>query len=223
MLDCSAIFRGKRPDEGKLVSYGFVPAEHGYTRDFPILEGQFTARVAVTADGAADYRVYDAETGEEYFLARVPEATGPFVGEVHAACEAVLTDVADSCFYAEHYQNEQTRRILSAIGEIYGAAPEFLWKAYPDFAVFRVRGKTAWFALVGKVEKRKFGLTEEGMAEFINLKAEPETVKELLASHRAHPAYHMNKRCWYSTFLDDSLSDEELFSRIDASFAAVGS
>lgn len=221
MLDLQAIFKNRRPNADMLLSYGFTFAQC-YTKEFPIMDGEFLVRVTVTAEGDVDYRVYDAQTAEEYFLARVPNAAGTFIGAVHAACEAILLDIAQKCFYTEYFQGGQTKRILRYIREKYDLEPEFLWEKFPNLAAIRTKEKV-WFALLGRLEKRKFGLPEEGVAEVINLKNQPDVIAARIREHRAYPAYHMNKQSWYSTFLDDSLSDEEILSLIDTSFRLVNS
>lgn len=221
MIDLQTIFKGRRLEADKLTEYGFSLAGDRYVGEFPIMQEEFTLRVTVAADGAVDYLVRDAETAEEFFPARVADATGEFVGEVHAACGEILSDIARNCFRLEHFQNGQTKRILRYIEEKYGAEPEFLWKAYPDYAALRTRGKKLWFAFVGKVEKKKFGIPEGGIAEVLNLKNDPSVVASRIEKNLAYPAYHMNKRCWFSTFSDGSLPDGELFSLIDESFLAV--
>lgn len=120
MIDLQAIFKNKRLDEGKLPLYGFILRENCYEKEVPIMQGQFSVKITVTTDGAIDYRVYDTLTAEEYVLARIPDATGTFIGEVHAACEEVLSDIAQKCFHTEYFQNAQTQRILRYMKERYG-------------------------------------------------------------------------------------------------------
>lgn len=40
-------------------------------------------------------------------------ATGSFVGQVHLALEAILKEIADDCFYVEHFVQDQTKRMLA--------------------------------------------------------------------------------------------------------------
>lgn len=222
MIDLQAIFKDKKLDKGKLVAEGFAPCEEYYVKEYPLMQGQFTAKIAVGGDGNVDYNVYDLSTDEEYVLARVKDATGAFVGEVQAACNEILCQIADKCFYTERYGG-QTRRVLQYIKEKYEAEPEFLWSAYPDFAALRTHGKKQWFAVVMKVPKTKFGLKSEEPIEIINLKNDPEEVNGFIGGGRAYPAYHMNKRSWFSVFLDGSLPDGEIFSMIDQSYCIVNS
>lgn len=221
MINIQEIFQNKRLDAKKLPQCGFAWTGNCFEKSVPILAGQFCIKIMIGRSGAADYRVFDAQTGEEYVLARVPDAAGSFVGEVHAACEEVLSQVARECFFTEHFQNGQTRRVLEYCLGQFGAEPEYLWKRYPDFAVLRVQRDGPWFALIGKVEKRKFGLSEDGFEEVINLKNQPDVIASRIAKRLAYAAYHMNKKYWFSTFLDGSLPDAELLTLIGQSYRSV--
>ena len=221
MLDIASIFKHKIPAPAKVTAYGFLTTEDGFRRDFPILRGTYRAVVTISAAGEVDLKVYDAESGREYLPARVHYATGAFVGEIHQDCAALLADIAEKCFDTAIFQGTQTKRILSYIGETFHAEPEFLWERFPEYAALRVPGKKPWFALVGKVPKEKLGLDEGGDAEVINLKDEPDRVKERLAAATALPAYHMNKKHWYTLILDDRCADETVRTWIDKSYALV--
>ena len=129
-------------------------------KEFPILEGQFSLKVTLSPLGEIDYHVYDLLAEEEYFLARVQGAEGSFVGEVHKACEEIFSEIAQNCFLRECYQNGQTKRILQYVFQKFGVEPEFLWARLPDWSALRVKGQKPWFAVLGKVEKSKFGFEE---------------------------------------------------------------
>ena len=126
MIDITAIFKNKKPDASKLTAYGFELTDNEYKIDFSVMQGQFTAKISISADGEVNLKVYDTDTNDEYLLANVPNASGKFIGEVHNECEAVLKDVADKCFYTEYFKWEQSKRILCYIKETYNAEPEFL-------------------------------------------------------------------------------------------------
>lgn len=187
---------------------------------FPILEGEYLARVLIADGGDVGFRVFDPD-GEEYLLARVRTAKGSFVGKVHLAVEEVMRDIAERCFTTEYFRQDQTRRMLGLIRERYGAEPEFLWKSLPECAALRVPGKRPWFAVVGRVGRDKFGLEGEGVVEVINLKDEPSAVRERIAGGIAYPAYHMNKQHWYTLFLDGHMPDDEVVALIEKSYEIV--
>lgn len=221
MIDIAEIFKGKELDVDKLLTYGFKPAvENGFTREFGILDDEYVAMVHVTDSGNVSFNVFDDE-GEEYLPARMPNARGAFVGQVHLALKEILKSIANECFHTEHFEQDQTKRMLALIKERYGSEPEFLWKSLPECAALRMPGKKPWFAVVGRVAKNKFGIDEEGVAEVINLKDDPEKVRQRIASGVAHPAYHMNKQHWYTLFLDDRLTDDQIATLLEASYDIV--
>ena len=221
MIDISAIFKNKTLDADKLTEYGFTSSQSGFEKSFPIMQEQYKVIISITADGTADFRVFDCEMGEEYIPAHVYNSTGSFVGEIHKECKAILTDIAGKCYYTEYLKWDQSKRILLFIKERYNAEPEFLWSSLPECAALRVPGKKPWFAVVGRVPKDKFGLDEGGVVEVINLKDEPKIVSDRVDGKNAFPAYHMNKQHWYTLFLDERLSDNEIVNLIEKSYALV--
>ena len=56
--------------------------------------------------------------------------------------------------------------------------------------------------------------------EFIK-KDEPKIVPDRVDSKNAFPAYHMNKQHWYTLFLDERLSDDEIVDLIEKSYVLV--
>ena len=221
MIDIPSIFKSKTPDAEKLAACGFRPSQTGFEKSFPILQDRYSVTISIRADGTVDFRVYECETGEEYMPAHVYQSTGPFVGEVHKACEAILRDIADKCCSTEYFRWDQAKRILRYIKETYDAEPEFLWSSLPECAALRVPGKKPWFAVVGRIPKAKIGIEQGGTAEVINLKDEPKAVSARIGEKKAYPAYHMNKQHWYTVLLDESLTDTEIISLIQTSFALV--
>ncbi len=76
--------------------------------------------------------------------------------------------------------------------------------------VFKVCGKM--FALIGL----------EDTPLRINLKCAPEKAEILREIHASIlPGYHMNKRHWNTIILDESISDDDILSMIDDSYALV--
>ena len=221
MIDILPIFKNRKPDKEKLQEEGFLETEEGFVKDCPIMKGEYTAKIYVSPEGKVDFRAFEAESGDEYLPAHVFNAKGSLVGVIHGECEKILKEVSARCFYTEIYRWDQSKRILEIIREKYGAEPEFLWKKFPEYGAIRVPGKEPWFGLIGRVPKSKLGLEEDGMAEVINLKDEPELVKERIKEGKVLPAYHMNKQHWYSLILDDHLSDEEVVQMIEKSFSLV--
>ena len=62
----------------------------------------------------------------------------------------------------------------------------------------------------------KFDSKREGKIEVLNVKSND--VAKLTQQRGIYPAFHMNKKYWLSLPLDDTLTDQELFSLLDTSF-----
>lgn len=232
MIDVNAIFQGKKPDPNLLASHGFHLDGDHFQNDFPIGNEQFFVRTLIFLDGKFDFHVYEKESGDEYFLARVQNAEGAFVGQIHTECEKIFSKISKECFSFGPAE-EQTQKIFQYILETYRVQPEYLWQKFPDHAVFRAQNG-AWFALCAKIERGKIesrknlsgkkaddALNENERVPILNLKETPENVNDLLSKNQAFPAYHMNKRHWYTVLLGNRLPNEKIFRMIDQSFLMV--
>lgn len=92
---------------------------------------------------------------------------------------------------------EQTE-LLAYIEDEYGVKPEYLWKKFPDYAVFRHVTNRKWFGIMMIVPVEKLGLTGEGAELILDVKLAPDLVSVLRQTPGFLPAYHMNKEKWLS-------------------------
>lgn len=222
MIDIASIFKDKELDRERLIAFGFADAGDRFVKEHPLMGGSYKAIISISDDADVDLKVYDTDNGEEYMPARVRNASGAFVSEIHRACETVLREVAERCYHAERSGCEQIGRIVRLIKNFFGAEPEFLWSRYPEFGALRVPGKKQWFALIGQIPKKKIFPDEDGMADIIDLKGEPQEVAAHIDTGLAHPAYHMNKRHWFTLVLDDSISDDTVLELVKRSCELAG-
>lgn len=107
--------------------------------------------------------------------------------------------------------------LIQHINERYGIAPEYPWRKYPDYAVFRHTDNRKWFCLLMTLPGSRLGLADEAEIEVINLKAAPEMVGSLLQMAGVFPAYHMNKEHWVSVLLEGGLDEQTLAELIGES------
>ena len=108
--------------------------------------------------------------------------------------------------------------VLQWIGDRYGAEPEYLWRKYPTYAVFRRQNNRKWFAALMEVSRKQLSLEGAEMVDILDLKCDPRLIGTLRESSGFLPAYHMNKKHWYTIILDGSVSFEEICQRIDKSY-----
>ena len=92
--------------------------------------------------------------------------------------------------------------VFAYIKKKYKVSPEYPWKRYPDYAVFRHGDNNKWFALVMEVSGDKLGQETADDIPAINLKADDLFYRDMLIQqHGIIPAYHMNKQQWITVFL----------------------
>lgn len=118
-------------------------------------------------------------------------------------------------------QLSQRRRVTEYIRNRYSAEPEYLWKKYPNYAVFRQSASKKWFAIVMDIPRSRLGHEGEGTVDIMDVKCGPLMVGSLLAEDGFLPAYHMSKSSWISILLDETVPDEQIYPLLELSYDSV--
>ncbi|MCR5233145.1 MAG: MmcQ/YjbR family DNA-binding protein [Lachnospiraceae bacterium] len=114
--------------------------------------------------------------------------------------------------------------VFDYIKKKYKTSPEYLWKRYPEYAVFRHADNNKWFALQAAVPGDKLGIDRDEPVQIINVKVDDIFFRDMLIKQEGIiPAYHMNKQHWITVLLDGSVKQEQVFDLIDASYMATAS
>lgn len=210
----SEIFKRRIFLPEKLLNYGFKERDNTFffSRD---LKNGLTAEIIVR-DGILSGRVLDGEFGEEFNIFRLEGVEGKFVHSVKNEYVELLEDIAKQTTYERLFFSDQANRLSEMIGKKYGAKPEFLWKKFPHFGVYRNAVSEKWFAIIMDLEGKKVSSDLSGEVEVMNVKLD-DRVDEFVRKG-AYPSYHMNKKSWVTIVLNDSLSDSLIAEMIDISF-----
>lgn len=211
-------FKNKKLNREKLVSFGFEEHNGGYYYYTDLLDGQMRMNITVLYDGNVSTEVIDNNSGEEYILHNIADATGAFVGQVKAEYDAVLEKISSKCFETDVFKSEQAKRLIQYVREKYGDELEFLWKKFSDNAIWRRKDTNKWYAVLLIVSKRKLGIDSDETVEILDLRIKPENLDEFLDNKKYFAGYHMNKKHWYTICLDDSVSFEEICERVAISY-----
>lgn len=219
MLDVKALFYGRKAIKKALEEYGFKSSDGGYEYTEEILGGQFFIKITVKED-KVDAAVFDAETGDRYYLFAVEGAEGTFVGEVRSEYERVLGDITDKCFSAaEVYREKTAKSVIKYAKAKYRTSLEFLWG--DDNAVMRRKDNRKWYFVLLKVKREKLGLDGEGLIEIIDLRAPAGEIAKLVDGVNYLPAYHMNKKSWITVPLDGRVDAEVICALVDMSYESA--
>lgn len=118
-------------------------------------------------------------------------------------------------------QRSQRQRIVEYIQDRYGTDPEYLWKKFPGYAVFRQPASRKWFAIVADIPRNRLELEGDGLVDVIDVKCGSIMVGSLLAQDGYCPAYHMNKGTWIAVILDGIVPDEDIYPLLELSYDSV--
>lgn len=119
-------------------------------------------------------------------------------------------------------KNDFTLKVVEYIKKKYGTNPEFLWERTPDCCAFRNSSNKKWFAaLMLNLPKSRFGLSEGGRTDVINLKCEPLYISLTVDGKGFFRGYHMNKENWMSVFLDGTVEFDKVCEIIDMSYEII--
>lgn len=214
----NGVFRRKKLIPDRLAPYGFEQKGGGYCYTAELPSSGFLMTVEINDVQEIAVAVADPASGEPYTLHLSDSAAGGFVGAVRSECRDILSDIAEKCFEPDVFKFAQTKRLISRVRESYGDELEFLWKKFDDNAIWRRKDNEKWYGAILTVSRRKLGLDSDEIAEIIDFRMPPEELDELVDGQRYFRGWHMNKKHWCTVILDDSVSDEELYERLETSY-----
>ena len=115
-------------------------------------------------------------------------------------------------------------RLFKYIKSIYKASPEYLWRSYPEYAVFRHSDNKKWFGIVMNVSRDKLGQRGSERVYVLNVKISDPLLMDMLLQQTGHfRGYHMNKTSWLSVLLDGTVPFEDICGLLAESYAATAS
>lgn len=218
MTDTDILFKNKKADIKQLLSYGFIKREKNYIYSAKLVNDQLEMTVIITEAGKLSTEIRDTLSKELYIVHKVSNSYGCFVGKVREEHNRILSDIIKNCFDNDTFKSEYSKLVIEYVRKKYDDELQFLWKKFPDNAVFRRKDSNKWYAALLILQKYKLGLKEDGIVEIIDLRIKPEELISLIDNKKYFPGYHMNKKHWFTICLDGSVPIEEIFAYIDKSY-----
>lgn len=211
------IFCKSSIDSKKLKKYGFEKSDNLWIYNKTFHNKDFKAVIKIDSKGKISGDVYDTNTEDIYFPLRVESMETGFAGEVRSEYEEILRDIKIKCCKNSFFQHSQTNRLMHQIYLQYGDNPVFPWESHSAYGVFKNPDSKKWYALIMNINKNKLDKKLDGEIEVVNIKLKEENVAKLQKEQGFYPAYHMNKKSWITITLDDTISDNLLYTLIDES------
>ena len=115
-------------------------------------------------------------------------------------------------------------KIYGYVKKKYGSKPEYLWRRFPDYAVFRHEDNRKWYGLIMDVPLKNLGLPGEGRTDILNVKVDDLLFAEMLVQRKGYlRGYHLNRGNWISILLDGTVPMKEIREMIDLSYQVTAS
>ncbi|KRO00769.1 MmcQ/YjbR family DNA-binding protein [Companilactobacillus kimchiensis] len=212
-------FENKKMNLTKLISFGFSKDGAAYSYVTPIVNDQFQLRVSISKDDQIETHVIDQTTNEEYVLHLAAKASGEFVGQVAAEYRQVLAEIKNDCYDDDVFKSSQAITIIKYVNKIYENQLEFLWEKFPKNAIWRRNDTHKWYGALLTVKKSKLGIDSEEEVTVLDMRGNVTEIEKIVDGQNYFPGYHMNKKNWYTIILDDSVANNEIFERLQDSYA----
>lgn len=119
---------------------------------------------------------------------------------------------------------EFRERLFDYVKKKYRAVPEYLWKKFPDYAIFRHTDNEKWFGLVMDIKKGKLGLDGDDIVDILNVKlSDPLLVDMLIQQPGYFRGYHISRGNWVSILLDGSVPFDDICRWLEESYLITAS
>lgn len=209
--------KNKKINYDELLKYGFIQENGTYLYKTKIYNEQFEIDVTIKNNKMSS-KLVDLINKDEYILVDIQDSTGEFVGKIREEYENELKNIIEKCTTPNVFKSEQAKEVIKYVKDKYNDDLEFLWKKFPENAVWRNKTNDKWYGVLLVISERKLGLESNKVIEIIDLRYSKDKIKEIIDNKKIFAGYHMNKDNWITIKLDDSIKIEEIFELIDNSY-----
>ena len=108
-------------------------------------------------------------------------------------------------------------QILQYANEKYNTVSEHLWLKYPNYEVLRHDGGGKWYGIIMDIPQKKIERSGDGVIDILVLKGEPDDIVHICDMKGFAPAYHMNKKHWFTVVLSEA-EEDVICGMIDKSY-----
>ncbi len=210
-------FENKNIEYDKLVSYGFVKKDTNYIYEKHLQDHSFKVVVEISAEKQVS-KVIDLETNEEFILVDVKHSVGDFVGTVKEEYGNLLKDILDKCTTPNVFKSKQAKEVIQYEKEKYADDLEYLWKKFPNNAIWINKKNNKWYGALLVVAENKLGVASDKVVDILDLRYPKENIRKIIDNKKVFEGYHMNKEHWITIRLDGSMDINEIFQFIDLSY-----
>ncbi len=210
-------FENKFINFEKLLKYGFYRKENSYYYENNIYDNHFKVAIEISKEKQIS-KVIDLSTDEEYILVDIKNSSGEFLGQIKEEYENILNDIIENCTNPNVFKSSQAKEVIKYIKDKYNDDLEYLWKKFPNNAIWRNNDNNKWYGALLVLEENKLGIDSDKIIDIIDLRYQKDHIKEIIDNKKVFAGYHMNKDNWITIKLDGSVNIKEIYKFIDNSY-----
>lgn len=199
----------------KLLEYGFKKEKNGYILKKDLNFDLYA--IFTIEDHILKTDVYEKISGEKYLPFYIKESEGTYVKEIKEKIESIKKEWIKICFKSTDIKEQ----VLSYVKEQYGTIPEYPWEKFPDYFTLKTQKTQKWYGLFMNISIERLGIKEDSLVDAMNLKNKALKVQKLIDNKTIFPAYHMNKKYWFTILLNKETDMNLLKELIDESYQLV--
>jgi len=184
--------------EAGLLRYGFVKQADTYVYEHPLSADELFCRITIR-QSEIHVDVCEREDGEKFLPFYVKSSHSGYVNKLKEEIANLVEQLKQHCFEMHNHR----QAIIDEMTVLFHTPAEYPWEK-ETHCVLRTKQKHKWYALFMRIPYQRLLPDQEGMADIVNLKADPKVIQELIDNIHYFPAYHMNKTYWLSVLLDSS-------------------
>lgn len=217
MRNLSKELKNKTIEYEKLMDYGFTERKNHYVFEKQIHDHCFKVIVEISKEKQMS-KVIDLSSNDEFILVDVSNSLGDFVASVKEEYETILNDILEKCTTPNIFKSKQAKEIIQYVKEKYQDDLEYLWKKFPNNAIWRNKKNKKWYGALLVIPESKLGIESDKIVDVIDLRYQKENINKIIDNKKVFQGYHMNKNHWITIRLDGSVNITETFQLIDNSY-----
>ena len=217
MRNLSKELKNKTIEYEKLMDYGFTERKNHYVFEKQIQDHCFKVIVEISKEKQMS-KVIDLSSNDEFILVDVSNSLGDFVASVKEEYETILNDILEKCTTPNIFKSKQAKEIIQYVKEKYQDDLEYLWKKFPNNAIWRNKKNKKWYGALLVIPESKLGIESDKIVDVIDLRYQKENINKIIDNKKVFQGYHMNKNHWITIRLDGSVNITEIFQLIDNSY-----
>ncbi len=214
-MELEKIYDTHKLNTKKLLNQDFIKEKNTYIKTYDIRNHTFSVTFYIT-EKTTKIKVYDKELQEEYLPFYIESQTGEYVLKIREEVESIWKEIINTSFEII----DRKEQVLSYIEKKYKVRPAYLWENDKTTAAIRNKDNK-WFGIIMEIPYKTLNIDKNGKVYIINLKNKEEKVKDLIDNKNYFPAYHMNKKYWFTILLTKNTKLEEIEKLIDESYNLV--